>query len=151
MNKQDDLVALEALFRDRAGEWFLYGWDGNRIANVLKAALSAAAKPVEPQGKNWHAHHAAVNKAALQMVRNALRNDAEKGLTVRGEMLAELDAATFAIPAPGAEQAKPAMTSEDIKRCWHEVEGFRHGYGPFARAIERHLAAAWGVKLEGGV
>jgi len=51
----------------------------------------------EPTGANWHAHHVAVNKAALQMVRNALRNDAERGLVVRGEMLEELDKATFAI------------------------------------------------------
>lgn len=70
--------------------------------NAIRAALSSAPAR-EPPGKNWHAHHVAVNKAALQMVRNALRTDAEAGKTVRGEMLEELDKATFAIPAPARE------------------------------------------------
>lgn len=71
-----------------------------------EAQQPATGEPVAcatPDGlkSNWHAHHVIVNKAALQMVRNALRNDVERGLKVRGEMLAELDSATFqAYPAP---------------------------------------------------
>jgi len=68
-------------------------------------ALTAPAAEV-PTGKNWHAHHVAVDKAALQMIRNALRNDVERGMAVRGEMLEELDKATFAIPAPAATAAE---------------------------------------------
>lgn len=66
----------------------------------------------EPSKSNWHVHHVAVNKAALQMIRNALRNDVERGLVVRGEMLEELDKATFAIPAP----ATHPLTRDQIKQ-----------------------------------
>jgi len=68
-----------------------------RVAQEKVAASQEQAQ--QPSGKNWHAHHVAVNKAALQMIRNALRNDVERGMVVRGEMLEELDKATFAIPA----------------------------------------------------
>ena len=74
--------------------------------NLALSQKPATGEPVacaNPDGlkSNWHAHHVIVNKAALQMVRNALRNDVERGLKVRGEMLAELDLATFqAHPAP---------------------------------------------------
>ena len=76
------------------------------VQKRLEAQQPATGEPVAcatPDGlkSNWHAHHVIVNKAALQMVRNALRNDVERGLKVRGEMLAELDSATFqAHPAP---------------------------------------------------
>lgn len=89
----------------------------SKLIELIRAAAPQAAPvpqtttaPVvsEPSGKNWHAHHLAVNKAALQMVRNALRNDAEAGKTVRAEMLEELDKATFAIPAPQPASNAPA-------------------------------------------
>lgn len=70
-------------------------------AAVVKAWNRRAAV-AQPAGANFHAHHVAVDKAALQMVRNALRNDVEAGRVARGEMLAELDKATFQIPAPAA-------------------------------------------------
>lgn len=44
------------------------------------------------------------------------------------------------LAAPVA-QAEP-LTPEQITRCWGEVEGTRHGYVRFARAIE----AAHGIK-----
>lgn len=89
----------------------------------LSAILALAQQPAtgepvacaNPDGlkSNWHAHHVIVNKAALQMVRNALRNDVERGLKVRGEMLAELDLATFqAHPAPSV----PDDVVRDAKR-----------------------------------
>ena len=60
--------------------------------------------------------------------------------------------------APGAEQAKPGMTDEQINAFLPSayVGDAYVGYSRtdlcrLARAIERHLAAAWGVKLEGGV
>lgn len=51
---------------------------------------------------NWHRHHVAVEKAALQMIRNALRTDAEAGRSVRAEMLEMLDAATHELQSQSA-------------------------------------------------
>lgn len=88
--------------------------DWNVAFNKLHDALSQPEPGPEPVpgGKNWHAHHVVVSKAALQMVRNALRRDVERGLTVRIEMLAELDAATYQVPA----QPEPVvgLTDEEI-------------------------------------
>lgn len=150
MNEQDDLVELEALFRDSAGEWFLYGWDGNRIANVLKAALSAAAKPVEPEG--WKLVPVEPTPEMLRAIRRQ-RSGARVGKGDRADWAAWLTAAPS---APGAEQAKPAeaMTEREIQSLVTEYGpqsddeeiGFRDGI----RTAQRHLAAAWGVKLEGG-
>lgn len=74
----------------------------------IAGELEAKAAPAAPQGTNWHAHHVIVGKAALQMVRNALRNDMERGLIVRGEMLEELDKVTYsATPAAPSQPAVP--------------------------------------------
>jgi len=81
-------------------------------------------------GKNWHAHHVAVSKAALQMVRQALRNDAEAGRAVRAEMLDELDKATFAIPSPEGAQAavmRQALEALEIIAAQDRSEGFESG------------------------
>lgn len=45
----------------------------------------------------------------------------------------------------GRAEAAPALvplTSEQITKAWHDAEGTRNGYGPFARAIE----ASHGIK-----
>jgi hypothetical protein len=58
--RTDKLAQLEALFRNRAGQWFFAEWDGNRIANALKDALASYRASVdgvelpEPFGYLWH-------------------------------------------------------------------------------------------------
>lgn len=76
----------------------------------------AACVPEKPLGKNWHAHYVLLDKAALQMIRNALRNDVERGLKVRGEMLEELDRAILALRPQSAQQAVP-MTEDEFVAC----------------------------------
>lgn len=127
MSNQDERAAFEAWADGREG----YGAIGRspdwslgavREAWEVWQARAALSQPVrEPSGSNWHAHHVAVNKGALQMIRNALRTDVEKGLKVRGEMLAELDAATFVIPAPGSPvNAREPMSEEERWSAYFE-------------------------------
>lgn len=78
--------------------------------------LAALAQPKQPNGVNYHAHYVLVNKAALQMVRNALRNDVERGLAARGEMLEELDGATFACP-PDRRPAQCSSLCAESEPC----------------------------------
>jgi len=110
------LAALETCRIRSVSEWEVSDVTPKNVTAAISALRTAiqqvavqqpaTGEPVacaNPDGlkSNWHAHHVIVNKAALQMVRNALRNDVERGLKVRGEMLAELDLATFqAHPAP---------------------------------------------------
>lgn len=114
-------------------------WDMGRSAGKRNGQPQqpATGEPVAcatPDGlkSNWHAHHAIVNKAALQMVRNALRNDVERGLKVRGEMLAELDSATFqAHPAPSV----PDDVVRDAER-YRWLRDHDHWPAPFSSSQE---------------
>lgn len=64
-----------------------------------------------------------VKDGALQMVRNALRTDAENGRPVRGEMLAELDAVTLCA-APQAQQlAEPDQAALAVVRRFERMVG----------------------------
>lgn len=91
----------------------------------------AACVPEKPLGKNWHAHYVLLDKAALQMIRNALRNDVERGLKVRGEMLDELDRAILALrpqaaPMTRAQRLEVFRKAEDrmahdINLCWRDA------------------------------
>ncbi len=75
-----------------------------QVIDALRVIHGAApSAQAEPSSKNWHAHHVTVNKGALQMIRNALRTDAEAGKQSRAEMLEELDKATFSLPSPSAQ------------------------------------------------
>jgi len=77
------------------------------------ARQPAQEQPKPRGGKNWHCHHVAVDKAALQMVRNALMRDAEEGKQSRREMLAELDKVTYPIEQQQAGAAE--VSDEQIK------------------------------------
>jgi len=79
----------------------------NEVAQPQQATLPAS----EPTNQKLN-NHVAVERAALQMVRNALTTDAAGGRTVRAEMLAELDAATSELATgaqPQADAAEPAQ------------------------------------------
>lgn len=90
----------------------------------LPTTPAAPSQPAVPQGTNWHAHHVIVGKAALQMVRNALRNDMERGLIVRGEMLEELDKVTYSAPPAAPSQEPVTLTDEPPQKFveWLERE-----------------------------
>lgn len=106
--------------------------DKATLRHMLSAAL--ASRPAEqpapvqgevPPGKNWHAHHVIVSKAALQMVRNALRTDLLDGKAVRGEMLEELDKVTYPVPAPSsppvAQDAQQGLKDHQIRELVNQV------------------------------
>lgn len=155
---QDELAAFEAL-RLFAEAWDACGFypDTSREIEALHAvyikalvALSAAAKPVEPEG--WKLVPVEPTPEMLRAIRRQ-RSGARVGKGDRADWAAWLTAAPS---APGAEQAKPAeaMTEREIQSLVTEYGpqsddeeiGFRDGI----RTAQRHLAAAWGVKLEGG-
>jgi len=112
MTDDDIRAALEAEFLGEPGKRNLA--DDIRVARAVIAAHEAKAAHAVPQGTNWHAHHVIVGKAALQMVRNALRNDMERGLIVRGEMLEELDKVTYSA-TPAAPIPAPAVPEIDYQ------------------------------------
>lgn len=195
MNERDDLVELEALFRDRAGEWFLYEWDGNRIANVLKAALSASSSVPQDERaafealrmfiKAWAAcggypsfsyetndlelayikARAALSAAAKpvepdpQSLRvwtvEQLREFCAPGLTgayigTDGrpyQPLVKVSVAAKPVEAMSAEQAREVVALMGWELDAIELEDMEM----LVKTTERHLADAWGVKLEGGV
>lgn len=95
----------------------------------LKATQQAPEAAPQGVANNWHRHHVAVEKAVLVIVRNALRNDAEAGKSVRAEMLELLDAATHEIPAPQptaqAPNANERTALDEVIGCFHmaELEG----------------------------
>lgn len=97
-------------------ELFWHHKDPLPVGTNLYTAIPS--QPAAPQGTNWHAHHVIVCQAALQMVRNALRNDAERGLVVRGEMLEELDKVTYPVasasPAPLLVRDVAEMLGTDV-------------------------------------
>ena len=156
--QQDERAAFEAfalncpmgrfdITRKGEGYWSSHThlmWD----AWQARAALSAAAKPVEPEGPYFIG--ACITEGLLHAT--VMRRDASGSIHVLA--CAEMDAESLKgsdciaqMTAPGAEQAKPveAMSHD-------EVMGFVLKYGrtsEVVRAVERHLAAAWGVKLEG--
>lgn len=100
------------------------------------ASQSAPGEAERPS--NWHRHHVAVSKAALQMVRNALHTDAQSGRIVRAEMLAELDLATFDIPA--TTHSAPVADSIAQAAAWKRKAEFDQ-IDADARAIEAALKA----------
>lgn len=78
----------------------------------------AACVPEKPLGNNWYAHHVLLDKATLQLVRNAFRNDLERGMSVRGEILDALDKAILAlrpaaVPVTNAHPMQPIVVSEN--------------------------------------
>lgn len=50
-------------------------------------------------------------------------------------------------PFYAAATEAPTLTSADVHRSWDEAHGINHGFGPFARAVERACAAQWGVRI----
>lgn len=122
--------------------------------DALRAALSAAAKPVE----QWRPIETAPKDGTRILVWPW------KGQVDHDQWNEETDeqwlpGVTHWMPlpsAPGAEQAKPveAMTRKDVDAVFMSVYQAKNGLPTsydIAAGIERHLAAAWGVKLEGGV
>lgn len=116
---------------------------------------------------NWHRHHVAVEKAALQMVRNALRTDGEAGRSVRLEMLQILDEATHEI-APSADPAQQdtkvdalrtalalairqnshdmLMTGEEIRQCEAALAAQQAPSQPPAKVVRTDPAQPWTVE-----
>lgn len=138
---QQALKALEAISNEmtvgerytNAGQYLLDALGPLRAALTQHPAKGEPVACANPDGlkSNWHAHHVIVNKAALQMVRNALRNDVERGLKVRGEMLAELDLATFqAHPAPSVPATPEPGVSRNpfASRCYTMSESHLSGH-----------------------
>jgi hypothetical protein len=76
--------------------------------------------------------YALVSKAALQLVRNALRRDIEEGKRIRLEILLELDAETFDAPVTRA------LTDEQILAIMNDYPVRTNDWSDhinFARAI----------------
>lgn len=88
-------------------------------ARVARDALIASGQWEHPSNKGAtpvapvDGRHVIVCAGALQMVRNALKRDADEGRTARGEMLQELDAATHPVP-PVAPIKLNAATRDQI-------------------------------------
>lgn len=79
-------------------------------------------------------HIVLVDAGALQMVRNALRRDAEGGNQARAEMLAELDKATFPHePDPLTEASR--IVSESAKRSAND-DNWRKLFCELAMALK---------------
>jgi len=93
------------------------------------------------QAQQSDPHYVLVGSAALQLVRNALRNDVDRGLTVRGEILAELDKATSDATAQAA-QGEPVVPPElDVRRILLDiVPGDGDGFEVYAKTIDDVVA-----------
>ena len=92
-------------------------WSKARTEAAFDLADRALSTPAEPSPPH-PAHFVAVNKAALQMVRNALSTDAENGKPVRGEMLEELDKATRALDEPRTVEP---LTEDELETLMDEA------------------------------
>ena len=109
-------------------------WDSESGCEWLATPPAATQVPERPS--NWHRHSVAVEKSALQLIRNALRTDAEAGRSVRAEMLEILDAATTDIP-PAAPPASEMGMREALKEIADMTyDRWSNGYraGEIARA-----------------
>ena len=138
---QQALEALDCLEAPPTGA--INHYELERRKNALRAAL---AEPTEPVVRDT-SRMVMVNAGALQMVRNALKRDADEGKASRGEMLAELDKATTPADPMVPDGYKLLQDSTHDERSW--PEDYDHENGCYMNTCVHCLRGFLGYKRRG--